>query len=344
MLFSLNTFCKEEKEAEFAVFPQFAYSEETGFWGGLITYYRYPLKLTPDLKNQLDFQVVYTQKKQLQLRFFPILNFHEGNSKLDIETSFMKWPSEFYGVANTDVEKEINKYTSEMLELKTDFQHNIISNWFYHIYSNQFHNVITKRENIEAFAGIPGNEEYLISGFGGGLAYDSRDKENFPTKGIFVNFKMISFRGFWGSDYNFENFELDIREYFGLFENHVLAFQQYFSYNSDTVPFQKMYKLGEYVRAFNDALFINNHGITFKAEYRFFPFHGKIFERIGFAAFYDVGQGMQDLNELAFSNFRCSFGAGLRISIFVEDRFNLRFDYGRCSSNGSVNIGGGETF
>ncbi len=343
-LFSVNTFCEEEKEKEFAVFPQFAYSQETGFWGGLITYYRYKLKTIPDHKNYLDFQILYTQKKQLQFKFFPIFHFNDGLAELKFEAKFMKWPSDFYGINNSDPKKEENKFTSEMIDFQADYQYRIRKNIFIHLYSDQMKSIIIKREDPTVFTGLPGIEPYFLSGVGTGIAFDSRDAEDFPSKGIFSSFKLNSYRNWWGSDYNFENIVLDLRQFVGFNRFHVFAFQQYFSYNSDTVPFHRLFKMGEYVRAFKDEIFLNNHGIAFRAEYRFFPFKGKIFQNIGFATFFDTGQGMQSLNELSISNFRCSFGAGLRISIFLKDRYNLRFDYGRCSTNGVMNIGGGETF
>ncbi|MCF7793084.1 MAG: BamA/TamA family outer membrane protein [Candidatus Cloacimonetes bacterium] len=336
--------CKEEKNSEFAVFPQFAYSQETGFWGGLITYYRYQIDQDPELKNHLDMMTMYTQKKQLQIRFFPKFNLTNLNSELNIDTSFMKWPSEFYGVENTDPEAEMYKFTPEIFEFELDWKYDLKPNWFLHFYSDQLHSVIIKRENSVLMTDLPGNEENILSGIGSGISYDSRDSEDYSTKGIFANLKLHSYSSWLGSDYDYEKLTLDLREFISINRNHVFAFQQYFSYRSDTTPFYRLFKLGEYVRAFNNELFLNNHGIAFRAEYRFFPFTGKIGQRIGFATFFDTGQGMQNLEDLNFSKFRCSFGAGLRISIFVQDRFNLRFDYGRCTTNSSVDIGGGETF
>jgi outer membrane protein assembly factor BamA len=335
---------KEEKKADFAVFPQFAYSQETGFWGGLITYYRYKLKSIPEHKNYLDFQIVYTQKEQLQLKFYPILHFREGSSKLELELIFEKWPSEFYGVNNTDPAKEMSKYTAEMVDFNVDFQHNFAENLYYHLYSDQLKSVILDRKNPTEFKNIPGNEPYFLSGIGAGLAFDSRDYEDFPSSGSYASLSLKSYRNWWGSDYDYEEVILDFRQFVGINRNHVFAFQQYFSYHSNIAPFHELYRLGEYVRAFKNDIFLNNHGIAFRAEYRFFPFTGKYLQNIGFATFFDTGQGMQDLNDFVFSNFLCSFGAGLRISIFLEDRYNLRFDYGECSTNGAMNIGGGETF
>lgn len=344
MIAATSIFSEEINKSEFAVFPQFAYSQETGFWGGLITYYRYPLRSIPTLKNHLDFQIVYTEKKQLQLKFFPVFNFQQGLSKLNLDLSYQKWPSEFYGVDNSDPQKEMVKYTSEMVTLQADFQRYLTGNLFYHLYADQMKSVILQRQEPAFFSDIPGNEPYFLSGLGAGIAYDSRDSQDFPNRGIFALLKVNSFRNWWGSDYDYENLVLDLRQYLPIKKDHVLAFQQYLYYSSDLAPFQKLFKLGQYVRSYQNEIFLNYHGAALRAEYRFFPFSGKYLQNIGFAFFFDAGMGMQDWQELAFSRFRCSFGAGLRFSIFLKDRFNLRFDYGRCIKHSAIDIGGGESF
>lgn len=344
-LLFLSLDCNENPQnAEFAVFPQFAYSQETAFWGGLITYYRFQTTADSTKKNHLDLMTMYTQKKQLQIRFFPKFHLTNLNSELNFNATFMKWPSEFYGINNSDPEAEMSKFTPEMFEFELDWKYIFSKNWFLHFYSDQLHSKIMKREDAAVLNNIPGNEEYFLSGLGGGISYDSRNSEDFTTRGLFANFQFRAYNSIFGSDYEYEKVSLDLRQFFNLNRNHVLAFQQYFSYRSDTAPFYRLFKLGEYVRSYTDELFLNNHGLAFRAEYRFFPFSGKIGERIGFALFFDTGQGMQDLRDLNFSDFRCSIGAGLRFSIFVEDRFNLRFDYGRCAANSAVDISGGETF
>lgn len=344
LLFFISLDCEEAKSVEFAVFPQFAYSQETGFWGGLITYYRYNLSDFPEMKNHLDLLTMYTQRKQLQVRFFPKFHFPELNSEINFDATFMKWPSEFYGINNTNSKAEMYEFTPEMFEFMMDWKYDLDNKWFLHFYSDQMHNVIIKRENAAIMQNVPGNEKYFLSGIGGGITYDSRDSEDFTTKGLYANFKIQSYSSWLGSDYDYEKLTLDLREFISINKYHVFAFQQFFSFRSAQAPFYRLFKLGEYVRSYNDELFLNDHGLAFSAEYRFFPFAGRIAQRLGFALFFDVGQGMQALQDLNLADFRCSFGAGLRISIFVEDRFNLRFDYGICKTNSSVEISGGETF
>jgi len=344
LLISISLHCEEEKNWEFAVFPQFAYSQETGFWGGLITYYRYSLKDFPELKNHLDLMAMYTQKNQLKFKLFPKFHFPDLKSEINFDATFMKWPSEFYGVNNTDPQAEMYKFTPEIFEFQLDWKYDLTNKWFLHFYTDKMHSVIIKRENAAVMENVPGNEEYFLSGIGAGISYDSRDNEDFSTNGLYANFKIQSYCSWLGSDYDYKKVTFDLREFISINKNHVFAFQQYFSYRSGQAPFYRLFKLGEYVRAYKDELFLNDNGLAFRAEYRFFPFKGKIGQRIGFALFFDTGQGVQNLKDLSLADFRCSFGAGLRISIFTEDRFNLRFDYGRCNANSAFDISGGETF
>ncbi len=340
----MSSIFAEEKKTEFAVFPQFAYSQETGFWGGLITYYRYSLSDLPELKNHLDLMVMYTQKNQLKLRFFPRFHVPELNSEINFDATFMKWPSEFYGVNNTDPEAEMYEFTPEMFEVLLDWKYDLADNMFLHFYSDQMHNVIIKRENAAIMQNVSGNEKYFLSGIGSGITFDSRNSQDFASKGYYANFKVQTYRTWLGSDYDYEKLTLDLREFISINQNHVFAFQQFFSSHSAPAPFYRSFKLGEYVRSYRNELFLNNHGIAVRAEYRFFPFKGKIGQRLGFSLFFDTGQGMQNLQDLCLADFRCSFGAGIRFSIFVDDRFNLRFDYGRCKANSAIEISGGETF
>lgn len=335
---------KKKKKRNFAIFPQGGYGNDTGVVLGVVSYFRRTNKLNNELFDQVDMMLTGTEKSQFQIQIKPKLYFEGGNSNLDLKFKYRKWPTTFYGVENLDPKMEGMEFTPEKLSFTGKFQRKIRTNYSYTLISNQMHNVILKKEDTAFMNQFPGSERYFLSGVGLGLAWDSRDSYNFATKGLFASVELMSYRNFLGSDYGYEQITLDLREFISLKENHILAFQQLAVFSSNVLPFEKMFKTGDYARAYPDNIFLNRQGFAFRTEYRVFPFRGKIWERLGFVTFYDNAVAARDMRHFSIDNFHYSVGVGLRISLFVKDRFNLRIDYGKSETDTGMDISGGDTF
>jgi len=335
---------KKKKPRNFAVFPQAGYGDDTGVVLGIVSYFRRPSKTNNKLFDQVDLMLTGTEKSQFQFQVKPKIYFDGGDSNLDLKFKYRKWPTTFYGVENLDPKMNGMEFTPQKFSFTGKYQRKIKSNYRYTIMSNQMHNVILERADPAFMNQYPGSEEYFLSGVGLGLAWDGRDSKNFATKGMLASVLLMTYRNWLGSDYNYEQVKLDLREFISIKENHILAFQQLAVFSSNVLPFEKMFKTGDYARAYPSNIFLNRQGFAFRTEYRVFPFRGKLWERIGFVTFYDNAVAARDMRHFSIDNFHYSVGLGLRISLFVEDRFNLRLDYGKSETGTGMNISGGDTF
>lgn len=335
---------ENKKQRNFAVFPQGGYGNDTGVVLGVVSYFRRVNKTNAKLFDQVDLMITGTEKSQFQIQIKPKIYFEAGDSNLDLKFKYRKWPTTFYGVENLDPKMKGMEYTPEKLSFTGQFERKIRSNYNYTLISNQMHNVILKKEDSAFMNQYPGSERYFLSGLGVGVSWDSRDSKTFANKGALASIQFMSYRNWLGSDYSYEQITLDLREFISLKKNHILAFQQLAVFSSNVLPFEKMFKTGDYARAYPSNIFLNRQGFAFRTEYRVFPFRGKFWERIGFVTFYDNAVAARDMRHFSIDNFHYSFGLGLRISLFVKDRFNLRIDYGKSETDTGMDISGGDTF
>jgi len=333
---------------DFAFYPQFSYSDETGFMAGIISYFRFQFKdYPPEITRQnITANVVYSAKKQFAFRFMPSLYSRDGKYQLESKFDYDYWPTEFYGVGNKIFDKDPEEYTPQKINFDLRLRRNIKNKWHILALGEYFHSRLVKTEeggDLEKKE-ILGSEDYQLVGLGTGLVYDSRSSTSYPTNGSLLDLSFKCYTKALGSDYNFLQFDLIGSKFFSLDSKQVLALTARTILTDRNAPFQKMPHLGMYMRAYNETRFIDQKLINLRAEYRLFPWSSKFFERIGFVLFFDTGQTVAQINDFRLNDMRCSYGAGLRFSVFLEDRFNLRLDFGFCKDDSNFEISGGESF
>ncbi|UTW61089.1 BamA/TamA family outer membrane protein [bacterium SCSIO 12741] len=178
---------------------------------------------------------------------------------------------------------------------------------------------------------IPGGEGGVTSGLGWEFQWDHRDKVYAPYKGHFVRLSMLFFDPAFASDFAFNHFTLDMRKYFNLGNNHVLAFQAYGEYNFGETPFNRMAQLGGQIimRGYKIGTYRDQHLMAGQIEYR-----TPIWYFVGFTAFLGSGAVARNFNDFQTSNFRPTYGMGLRLALNRKERINLRLDYARGEYDG----------
>jgi len=336
------------KDTNFAFYPQFSYSDETGFMAGIISYFRFRLDNFPTEipKQDITTNVVYSAKKQFAFRFMPILYSRDGLYQLEAKFDYDYWPTEFFGVGNKVYDIEPEDYTPQKINFDLRLKRRIKNNWHVLALGEYFNSRLVKTEvggELEKKE-ILGSESYHLVGIGSGLVYDSRSSTSYPISGGIMDFSFKVYNKALGSDYNFLQFDLFGSKFVSLDSKQVLAFTARTVLTNRNAPFQKLPHLGMYMRAYNDTRFIDQKLINFRTEYRAFPWSGKFFDRIGFVLFLDAGQTVAQINDFSLSDMKCSYGIGLRFSVFTDDRFNLRLDFGFCKDDSNFEISGGEAF
>lgn len=337
-----------EGKFKIAAYPQFSYAEDTGFLAGVISYSRFQFKSFPKHipKQKLTVQAVYTSKKQLSLMFEPFLFTKDGLYEFETEFTYRYFPSEFYEIGNTNFNAESEKYTSQRFSIDFIVKRKIKNSWFLLGLAEFYKSNLAKTQDngILKEKLVPGSEPFSLVGLGSGIMYDTRNSTTYPTMGEIIKLEFNGYNNLFGSDYNFIQLQFLASKYFSLSENQILAFSSNLIYTDKIAPFQKLPHLGDQLRAFPDEIFINRQSYTFRSEYRVFPFSSKILDRLGFVLFFESGEVASEITNFNINSLRCSYGGGLRFSVFKEDRFNLRLDIGFCQENRSFEISGGEAF
>ena len=173
---------------------------------------------------------------------------------------------------------------------------------------------------------IPGSQGGVASALGWEFQLDQRDNVYAALKGHFLRFEMLFFEEAFLSDFNFNHFSLDLRKYFNLGKNHVIAIQGFGQSNFGNTPFNRMAQLGgpKLMRGYKLGAFRDQHYTSAQVEYRT-PFW-KAFGLVGFVGAGAVSDKISDFN---VDYLKPSYGAGLRVAFNKEERIHLRIDYAR---------------
>jgi len=144
---------------------------------------------------------------------------------------------------------------------------------------------------------------------------DTRNGTGNPTRGGEAYFSYEYAREIRGSDLGYSKFTLDLRRYFELFYQRVLALRVRAEITDNIgakeIPFYRLGGLGgiEVLRGYRASRFRDKDLLLAGAEYRF-PIH----PAVDAEAFFEEGRVYSDIfDQFSLKNFKYSYGGGLRI-------------------------------
>jgi len=324
------------------------YSNETEFYAGALAYLRYrPAhfdRLTS--KNIFYISTIYSQKKQFNFLFQPTIYFQDGLYRSFSELQYKKWPSEFYGIGMNSNRDISEKYTSEEIKLKSDLTRIVSDNWelaFCYEFVN--HQLVKLEDNkLLASGNIPGSQNSSTSGAGLKVTLNSSNSESYPTKGSIYSLQIMNYSKHIGSDYKFSSITLDLRKYFEIDNQNILAVQSYFSSINGDVPFHQLNYMNDNMRAITSNLFIDQNVYVFRMEDRFFHWNDGFKKRLGLVIFAELGEVASEIAKFNLEQFQFNYGLGFRYSFFLDDRMNARLDIGFGEVKASISMATGEVF
>lgn len=178
--------------------------------------------------------------------------------------------------------------------------------------------------DLISFGGSNGG---LVIGIGPVLMFDSRDHILYPRRGNYMSCSAVFNTPLFGSDYGFQNYKVDLRNFFSL-RKKVVASQLLWEFTPNDVPFFMLPKLGgkERLRGIGHSQRIVNNSVWLARSELRFP----VWWRFGAVAFAGLGQASEkpsiNFNEIIYSG-----GAGLRFRILPHEPLNIRLDVGFAS-------------
>ena len=163
-----------------------------------------------------------------------------------------------------------------------------------------------------------------ILGFGADLTWESRDNIFFPNKGGYQYFKFLYYAPIL-ANYKFLDFELDVRQYWAIKTDQVIAANFYVRSVTGDTPFYKLPALGgsQRMRGYFYGRYRDDAYMMLQTEYRQY-----FWRRFGFVVFAGLGNVSDGLLNYNFSTMKYSFGGGLRFKFNKVQKINLRMDIG----------------
>ncbi len=319
------------KKIEYAYYPFAFYTPETQFAFGVggLAYSRlgFEKKLQP---SKLQVSAYYTTNSQYSVSAIPTLYFG-GAAKVISESKFIysKEISKFYGVGNDTPEIENPEYEIGLFRFYTEIGSQIGLIEKLHmgiIYEFTINEIIDKRDNSELINNeVVGSNGGNTSGLGILMIVDHRDNIFYPTMNGFFKFRVIFNGSNFGSDFIYNRFVVDFRRYFNLGNSHIIAGQIYSEATSGDVPFFKLPALGgsQKMRGYFLGRFRDEVYLTWQIEYRKI-----IWKRFGAVAFFGMGDVGNKFRHLNLTQFKYSYGFGLRYVFDEKEGLNVRMDIG----------------
>jgi outer membrane protein assembly factor BamA len=188
---------------------------------------------------------------------------------------------------------------------------------------------------------VTGHKGGWNSGAGITWVWDNRDNIFYPGHGMFHQVSALFYLQEIGSDYVFNRYKVDLRQYVTMFPSHILAIQFYASMIQHSAPFYSLSKLGgqQLMRGYYEGRFRDNNLLAGQLEYR-----THLWRRFGFIAFAGLGEVAGEFQNLRLDALKPSAGFGLRFLFSKAEKVNLRADIGFGQNTSGIYFGVEEAF
>ncbi len=311
------------------ILPIIARSIETGwsFGGASAATFRLKSRDTAGRTSNAQAIALYTTRHQFVAALNGSIYFPGEKYILNEQLSYSSFPDDFWGLGKNarDSSKESYKFKQYYVYLHP--QRQIGPGLFLGVvyeYQRVFNTEYLKGGLFDQ-ENVVGRNGYHVSGLGLSLTYDTRNNAFSPDKGTMLQFYFDHFAPFFGSDYFYTNYVLDLRRFIRVYKDQVLAIQAFGSFNSGETPLRSLSYLGgsSNLRGYYAGRFRDKNAALLQAEYRI-----PLFWRIGAVGFGGIGNVGPELKDIDFEGLKYSYGGGLRVALNKKEKLNLRVDYG----------------
>ncbi len=322
--------------------PILFYTPETGMAAGAAALLIYRDSLAPRASSVTG-DIIYTQKKQIIVEISGDQYFGHGKYRLLSYVKFQKYPNKFFGVGNATASADEETYTPRSFLLQASYYVSIFSK--VNIGPTIRYETISMNEvepdKLIAPRTITGSNGGVSSGLGFVANWDSRDNTFATYSGSFYQATVFFYQKAFGSDYNYSDVQLDLRNFFEVAPGHVVALQAGGEFMGGQVPFQNLARFGgqNILRGYFDGRYRDKQMAGVQAEYRL-----PVWWRFGLVGFAGVAQVADRFSHFGLARFWFAGGAGVRFAWNPEERVNIRLDYGIGNNSDGIYITVTEAF
>jgi outer membrane protein assembly factor BamA len=333
----------KKQKTGFAAIPMVNYNRTQGIVGGaLVTgFYKINKKDTISPSSSTGVIGIYTQKKSYAALTYSQLYFAQDRWRVLAAAGAMDINFQFYLASPISSAGNFYDYSTKANIVMLQVQRNIIRR----IYFGPTGLLINSATTF-AFPGASGEDSVKksnLNNIGYIITNDTRDHVQYPTHGMFLNFKNQFYRDWVGSDYQFERYEITYNQFFKLKkknENHVLALRSSLNIASGNVPFEGQTVVGgDDIRGYSQGKYRNNQVYTLQAEYRW-----NFYKRWGMVGFAGLASAVAKFSDIPDNDLLPGVGAGLRFRMLPSEKINIGVDGAVGKGDYSITFRIGESF
>ncbi|MFA4867174.1 MAG: BamA/TamA family outer membrane protein [Pedobacter sp.] len=319
------------RRASFMPVPILRYSQEIGFeFGAGLLYSTYLDR--KDLSNRssnFSGLVSVSTKGQYNVSLKSDIWSKQNKYHYISEVRFKRMPFDFYGIGNETQDANKDRLVQSSVKVVIEAEKKVSPNMYTGL-SIGFENY---HFNDQEIGGIFTNDQSILHKTGGSVfyagisqTYDTRNSNNYTTKGLMAKLSLQYAPDFWGGE-NFTGalIKANVRNFWSLSPKLVLGVNGLFhSIQGKTPPFYLLPQMGndEMMRGYYTGRYRDRNLLAAQAELRY-----RYNNRFGAAVFGGGGQVFEN-GGFAIKNFKPSYGAGGRYFFDPEKGLSVRLDYG----------------
>lgn len=319
------------RKASFMPIPVLGYAQETGFEFGLGALYSFYMdrKDTANRSSNFSGTASYSTKKTYNLTLKGDA-WTPGNRYHFIgEIKFKKTPFNFYGLSNNTNQIDEDRLVQQQMKIQLDAEKTFIKNAYTGISIGfEDYNFTDK-----VVGGIYSTSPILYDRAGGSVlylgvsqSYDTRNSNNYPTKGFFgrVTYQYAP-DIYGGSNFTGSQIKVNVRNFWSLTPKVVLGVQGlYQTVQGTKTPFYLLPQLGndEMMRGYYTGRYRDENLMAAQAELRY-----RFMNRFGLVAFAGGGKVFANGN-FSLDELKPNYGFGGRYFFDTAKGLSVRLDYG----------------
>jgi outer membrane protein assembly factor BamA len=318
------------RKASFLPLPSFGYAQETGFQfgvGAILGFYTDRIDTT-NRPSSVTLNLNYSTLKAYNMSSM-IDIWGKGNKFHYIgELRFKRMPFDFYGIGNSTEEANEDKLIQQQIKVLFQAEKQLLPK-AYTGASIGFENY--KYRDLVAdgiFSRDPyyNNRRGSVFYLGVSQSYDSRNNNNYTTKGLFVR-GTYQYAPDVFSDGNFtgSQIKIDARNFWTLNKNFAIGVQGlYNTVIGKNTPIYLLPQMGndEMMRGYYGGRYRDENLLAFQAELRY-----RYSSRFGATLFGGTGT-VWGIDNFSAKSFKPNYGAGFRYFFDPEKGISIRLDYG----------------
>lgn len=333
----------KKKERSIAAIPMINYNRTQGIIVGAMVsgFYKINKKDTISPSSNTGLFGMYTEQKSYALMIFSRLFFAKDRWRVTGAAGAMDINFQVYLEDPALSAGNFYDYATKLNLVILQVQRNV----FNRLYIGPSV-ALMKSKTMFDFPAASGEDSVSISNLnniGYIISNDTRDHVQYPTRGMFVNFKNQFYRSWAGSDYNFERYLITYNQFFKLShkdDSQILAARVSLNIAAGDVPFEGQSVVGgDDIRGYSEGRYRNDQIYTVQAEYRW-----NFYRRWGMVGFAGVASAVEKLADIPDNDILLGVGAGLRFKMLPSQKINIGVDYGVGKDDYSITFRIGESF